>query len=339
MREVSSGFEALSKIFAGLDLGFAERVLSEAYRPEGSVGRPHRSLLGMFKAELAKRLGGVRSYRALCRLLEVDGALRSLCEIKTGEKPYDRSTLTRFRRRVGPERLERIMSRLVRQLDKMSVLDCGVLALDATFIEAYSRRDPEDNSRGLFDSEARLRRQGRNVVLGYGVHLAVDTKSEMPLAAIVEPASANEKKIAIPLLRKVRKRRRRLRSIVADSQYSSEGFRCEIKRLGAEPVIPYPRNQRRGEKGVLRVDKKFRSHGPWRLKRLYRCRSAIERVVARLVDHFGLEQVRIRGRRNVLTHTFLCLIAMLIIAVSACLLGHPNLMRSPVRLMNLTGRI
>ena len=336
---MSSGFTALSKIFACLDLGFVEWVLSSAYRPEGSVGRPHRNLLGMFKAELAKRIGSVESYRQLHRLLRTDEALRSLCEIKTGERPYDRATLMRFRLRVGPERLERIMSRLVRQLDRMNVLDCGVLALDATFIEAYSRRDPEDNSRGLFDSEARLRRQGRNVVLGYGVHLAVDAGSEMPLAAVVESANANEKKIATPLLRKVGKHRRRLRSVVADSQYSSEGFRCEIKRLGAEPVIPYPRNQSRGEREVLRVDKKFRSHGPWRLKRLYRCRSAIERVVARLTDHFGLEQVRTRGLRNILTHTLLCLIAMLIIALSAHLLGYPDLMRSPVSLMNLTGRI
>jgi len=334
---VSSGFEALSKILACLDLGFTEQVLSEAYRPEGSVGRPHRSLLGMFKAELAKRLRGVESYRELHRLLEVDEALRSLCEIKTGERPYDRATLMRFRRRVGSERLERIMSRLVRQLEEMGVLNCRVLALDATFIEAYSRRDPEDSGRGLFDSEARLRKQGRNVVLGYGVHLAVDTKSEMPMTAIVEPANVNEKKISMPLLGKVGKRRRRLRSIVADSQYSSEGLRSEIKRLGAEPVIPYPRNQRRGEKGILRVDKKFRSHGPWRLKRLYRCRSAVERVAARLTDHFGLEPVRTRGLRNVFVHTLLCLIAMLIIAVSACLLGHPHLMRSPVSLMKLTG--
>jgi len=159
MREVSSGFEALARIFASLDLGFVEHVLSEAYRPEGSVGRPHRSLLGMFKAELAKRLGGAQSYRELHRLLQTDEALRSLCEIKADEKPYDRSTLTRFRRRVGPERLERIMASVVRQLDRMNVLDCGVLALDATFIEAYSRRDPEDNSCGLFDSEARLRKQ------------------------------------------------------------------------------------------------------------------------------------------------------------------------------------
>jgi len=335
---VSSGFEALARIFASLDLGFVEQVLSEAYRPEGSVGRPHRSLLGMFKAELAKRLRSVESYRELHRLLEADEDLRSVCEIKMDDRPYDRATLMRFRRRVGPERLERIMSSFFRQLDRMRVLDCRILALDATFIEAYSRREPEDSSRGLFDSEARLRKQGRNVVLGYGVHLAVDAGSEMPVAALVEPANVNEKKISIPLLRKARKHRRKVHWVVADSQYSSEAFRSEIKRLGAEPVVPYPRNQRRGEKGVLRVDKKFRSHGPWRLKRLYRCRSAIERVAARLVDHFGLEQVRTRGLRNVLTHTLLCLIAMLIIAVSACLLGHPDLTRSPVSLMNLTGR-
>jgi len=336
---VSSGFEALARIFASLDLEFAERILSEAYRPEGSVGRPHRNLLGMFKAELAKRLGGVQSYRKLHGLLQTDEALRSLCEIRGDEGPFDRSTLMRFRRRVGPERLERIVASLVRQLERMGVLDCRALALDATFIEAYSRRDPEDSSRGLFDSEARLRKQGGNVTLGYGVHLAVDAGSEMPVAAIVVPANVNEKKISIPLLRKTRKRRRKVKCVVADPQYSSEAFRCEIRRLGAEPVVPYPRNQRRGEKGILRVDKKFRSHGPWRLKRLYRCRSAIERVAARLTDHFGLEQVRTRGLRNILTHTLLCLIAMLIIALSAHLLGYPDLMRSPVSLMNLTGRI
>ena len=336
---MSNGFEALARIFASLDLGFAEQVLSEAYRPEGSVGRPHRSLLGMFKAELAKRLGGVRSYRRLHSLLEADEALRSLCEIKADERAYDRATLMRFRRRVGPERLERIMSSFLRQLDEMGVLTGEAVALDAVFIKAYSRRDPEDNRRGLFDSEARLRKQGRNVVLGYGVHLAVDAGSEMPFTVMVGSANVNEKRISTPLLHKARKRSRKVKRIVADSQYSSEAFRSEIKRLGAEPVIPYPRNQRKGEKGVLRVDKRFRSHGPWRLKRLYRCRSAIERVAARLVDHFGLEQVRTRGLRNVFIHTLLCLIAMLTIAVSACLLGHRDLMRSPVTLMKLTGRI
>jgi len=325
---VSDGFETLVRIFDSLDLEFAEKILSRGYRPKGSVGRPHRNLLGMFKVELVKRLEGVESYRELHRLLQTDEALRSLCEIKDCERPYGRSTLMRFREKIGPKRLQRIMACLVKQLDQKGVLDCETVALDATFIEAYSRRDPEDSRRGYSDSDARLRKQGRNVTLGYGVHLAVDAGSEMPLAAIVEPANVNEKKIAASLLRKVLRGKRRAGSVVADSQYSSKAFRDEARRMGAEPVIPYPRNQMKGER-VLRVDKRFRSHGPWRLKRVYRKRSAVERTVSRLKTYFGLCRLRTRGLRNVLSHVVLCLIAMLMTALSLTKNGFADKMRSP----------
>ena len=76
---------------------FVERILSSCYRPEGSVGRPHRNLLGMFKVEMVKRLGGIERYRGLHRFLQSDDVLRSLCEIKDWEKPYGRSTLAEFR--------------------------------------------------------------------------------------------------------------------------------------------------------------------------------------------------------------------------------------------------
>lgn len=147
--------------------------------------------------------------------------------------------------------------------------------------------------------------------------------------------NVNEKKIASKLFHKASGRKRGWRHVVADTQYSSQTFREEVQHVGAEPVISYPRNQMRGER-VLRVDKRFRSHGPWRLKRLYRRRSAIERVTSRLTDHFGLEQLRTRGLRNVIIHTLLCLITMLTVALSAHLLGYPDLMRSPVSLIKLT---
>jgi transposase len=146
----------------------------------------------------------------------------------------------------------------------------------------------------------------------------------------------NEKKIAGPLFRKAMKHKKRMwKNMVADSQYSSTAFRDEAQRHGVEPVIPYPKNQMKG-KHVLRIDRKFRSHGPARLKRLYRRRSAVERATSRLKDHFGLRQLRTRGLRNVLVHTFLCLIATLMTALSSFLLGHTDMMRSPVSLMKLT---
>jgi hypothetical protein len=219
----------------------------------------------------------------------------------------------------------------------MNVLDARTVALDATFIEAYSRRDPKDNRHGLSDIEAGLRKQGGNVTLGYGVHLAADTNSEMPLAVVVEPANVNEKKAAPTLLKKTIKRRRkhRVRHVVADTQYSSQALREEIKRLDARPVIPYPRNQMRGRK-VLRVDRRFRSHGPPSLRHLYRKRSAVERVTSRLKTHFGLRQLRTRGLRNVLSHVLLCIIALLANALSAIKQGLNHRIRSPIHFTRLT---
>ena len=331
-----SEYEALYEIFESLDLGFVERSLSRSYGRRSSVGRPHRSLLGMFKAELIKRLRHIESYEELHRLLQADDVLRSLCIIKDGEKPYHPSILLRFRRRIGPKGFQYLMNRLIKQLNHTGVLDSETIALDATFITAYSRRDPHDTHRGFSDSDARLRKQGRNVVLGYGVHLAVDAGSEMPLAVTVEPANMNEKKVAPHLLHKTLKKKHRWKSIVADSQYSSEAFRDKARSMDVEPVIPYPKNKMKG-KPVLRVDRRFHTHGPARLRHLYRKRSSVERTVSRLKTHFGLCQLRTRGLRTVLSHVVLCLITMLMTALSAIRHGYAHRMRSPVQLMKLTG--
>jgi transposase len=321
-----------------LDLTFVEEVLERSYGRK-RTGRHPRSLLGQFKTELLKRVAHTESYEELYRLLQNDRDLRMLCDIKDGEKPYHPSILSRFRKRIGPEAFQQVMAHCVKQLDQMNVLDARTVALDATFIEAYSRRDPKDNHHGLSDIEAGLRKQGGNVTLGYGIHLAADVKSEMPLAVVVEPANVNEKKAAPTLLKKTIKRRRkhRVRHVVADSQYSSQAVREEVKRLDAKPVIPYPKNQAKGKK-VLRVDRRFRSHGPVRLRRLYRKRSAVERVVSRLKTHFGLRQLRTRGLRNVLSHVLFSIIALLANALSAIKQGLSHKIRSPIHFTKLTWR-
>ena len=71
-------------------------------------GRPPRNPLGIFKALLTKRLRQILSDRELYRRLWNDPTLRMICDIEEREKPYHPSQLTRFRNRVGPERLETI---------------------------------------------------------------------------------------------------------------------------------------------------------------------------------------------------------------------------------------
>jgi transposase len=64
----------------------------------------------------------------------------------------------------------------------------------------------------------------------------------------------------------------KLRSVIADSQYSD----TKIKMAAGRTVIPYPANQKRGVKDVLRVDKKFRTYGPEDQRSEYLKRPPIE---------------------------------------------------------------
>ena len=52
----------------------------------------------------------------------------------------------------------------------------------------------------------------------------------------------------------------------------------KIRSVVDKAVIPYPTNQKCGVEGLLRMDKKFRTHGPENQKREYHKRPHIEAV-------------------------------------------------------------
>ena len=69
------------------------------------------------------------------------------CDIEAEQKPYHPSQLPRFKKRIGNRRLQRIMNKLLKELLWGGVISGEMVDSDATFIKAYSRRDPHDNSR------------------------------------------------------------------------------------------------------------------------------------------------------------------------------------------------
>jgi transposase len=72
--------------------------------------------MGILKALIVKRFRGIPSDRQLYRHLWSDPELRRLCDIEDYKKPYHPSQLTRFRQRIGPERLEAIMEYILARL-------------------------------------------------------------------------------------------------------------------------------------------------------------------------------------------------------------------------------
>ena len=316
-------------LLSKLNLDDIEKVVKEAYHKEDGPGRPPRKPMGIFKALIVKRLQQIPSERELCRRMWKDDDIRELCDIEAEEKPYHPSQLSRFKKRVGAKRLQRIMNKLLLELLKRGVINGETVALDATFVKAYSRRDPHDNSRGKSDPEARVGRNGKTYELGYKLHIAVDAKSELPLAVIAAPANDNEKKHAPALFGKaLNATEQGMNTLVADSQYSSRKLRELILSRGVRAVIPYPANQHSGQQDSLRVDKCFRTYGPDLERMLYRHRAAVERVNSRLEEQLCLNRHRARGLRGIAIHALLCVIAMLLTAVIALRLNRPEKTRS-----------
>jgi hypothetical protein len=84
----------------------------------------------------------------------------------------------------------------------------------------------------------------------------------LPLACTFASANQNEQKHSLNMLEKtkliLKRSAAKLKSVIADSQYRDGKLRDAVD----DAVIPYRANQKRDVKGLLRVDKKFRTYGP-----------------------------------------------------------------------------
>jgi IS5 family transposase len=129
-----------------------------------------------------------------------------------------------------------MMETIVDKLRDVGVVKGEIVVCDATFIKAYSKRNPKDDSRGYGDPDARVGRAEKGYRFGYKLHLAVDADSDLPLAVIAASANENEKKHAPKLIEKgMHATDRKVRVLVADSQYSSRKLRRCIATYGVKP--------------------------------------------------------------------------------------------------------
>jgi transposase len=249
--------------------------------------------------------------------------------IKADEAAYPRSVLSRFIRKVGEKNLARIIEEKVVKLLKRNDAKDVDAVFDASFIKAWSTRDPLNNQRGYSDMEARVGRAGRTFGLGYKLHLAIDSQTMLPLTCVFASANQNEKKHSLNMLEKteliLRQSGSKLRSLIADSQYSDNKIRNAVE----EAVIPYPSNQKRDVKGLLRVDKKFRAYGPDDQKREYHKRPHIEAVYSFLKTQYSLALNKVRGLRNVASYALYSLLCLVLSREAAENIGRFDKVVSP----------
>jgi transposase len=275
------------------------------------------------------RMKGVRSLREMTRLLDTDIRLRKLCLIKKGEPAYPRSVLSRFIRKFGEENLTKIIEEKVVKLLKQNEVKEVDSVFDASFIKAWSIRHPIDNKKGYSDADAMVGRAGRSFGLGYKLHLSIDSGTMLPLTYVFASANQNEQKHSLNMLEKtkmiLKQSAAKLRSVVADSQYSD----CKLRNAADATVIPYRSNQKRDVEGLLRVDKKFRTYGPDDQKEEYHKRPHIEAVYSFLKTQWSLTVNKVRGLANVTSYALFSILCLVLNREAAQNIGRYDKAVSP----------
>ncbi|MDK2820531.1 MAG: hypothetical protein PWP31_496 [Clostridia bacterium] len=123
------------------------------------------------------------------------------------------------------------------------MIDGSTIAIDSTAIDAYEKKqskkkckDTENATWGAkFDSF-----KNKLTWFGYKLHLAVDTKSELPVALEVTSAHVNDGDVLIPLVRNVLSQEylHKLKYVLADAGYDQKKNYEYCLNAGAQAIIP-----------------------------------------------------------------------------------------------------
>ena len=270
--------EALERI-AGLVKWYRFEKLLGHLRSDETPGRPGYPVLLLFRALLLQSLYGL-SERELEDALNDRLSFKRFVGLNIEEPAPDHTVLCRFRNRlIAQNLLDRLFAELNRQLEKAgAVLKRGTM-LDATLIEAASRR-PSDERASVDPDAAFVKRQGRaGSTFGYKAHVGVDEGSGLIRSVITTPANVNDTTPADDLICGDEA------AVWADAAYDTH---ARIDRLKAQ-----------GKKA--RIARRPNKHHPLpeRLKRynrlIARRRAAVETTFATMKHRMHLDCIRYVG--------------------------------------------
>jgi transposase len=321
--------DTLKLLFSNIDICLTTSRVEAKYAHSGK-GRPHYPVRSMLLALLFMRFEAVPSLRKLCRKLERRRYAREICEFN-GDLAPKHNTFSLFVSRAGPGTIEGLFTELRDQAFKMNIVDkdqAVKVSVDSTFMKAYSRRGRKG---GLSDRGARVGKTDRkNYALGWRAH-AVTSMSALPLTYVVRSANVNDKDVVKPLFRQAPRLLascgKRISHVIADRQYYSYDVFAMVKKLGAEPVIPYPSNVK-DPLIDLWLTKRFKVRGDARLVKLYKLRMAVERSFKAGKVELMMENPRWRGVAKIRMHVAICFACIYAVAITAHKIGRPELANS-----------
>jgi transposase, IS5 family len=268
----------LAKIAALVDWVAFERLLGAIYA--APVGRPSYGPLVLLRCLLLQqwyRLSDPGLEEALSDRL----SFRRFVGLALADPVPDHSTLSRFRSELVRRGLsEPLLTELNRQLEARGLMVKAGTLIDASLVEADSRRPRQGEPRERrSDPDASWNAMPEAPLFGYKAHLAVDQGSGLVRQAILTPANVSDKAPFLALVQGDEQ------TVYADKGYDGWWYRQELARRGI------------GD-GIMAGDywrRPLDAAGHARNRAIGKLRAPVERSFAILKRWYGYRRVRYRS--------------------------------------------
>jgi hypothetical protein len=240
LQESLFSFEELQKIeskerlplfFGTLDLRpYAKKLRNPS--PRGADGHCRQ---GILRALLAAPLENIDTFTGLARRLEFDLRFRYQCGLRLDLPAPSISTLSRvFAELTRKSLAKQLFEDLVAQCQEAGIIDGTRVAIDSAAIHAYEKKEPKRKSEltGNANWGAKFDTFGNKVKwFGYKLHLAVDTKSELPMALVAAKSKT--------------------KFFILDAGYDQMKNYETARNVKAQSIIPLnPRNEKEPPAGI-----------------------------------------------------------------------------------------
>ncbi len=296
----------------------AMRQLEPQFRKLYShTGRPSIAPERLLRALLLQVLYGVRSERRLMEELACHMAWRWFVGLSLNEEVWDVTVFTKNRERfLQADLAQKWLAVVVRMLQKRRLIDEEHFSVDATLIGAdagegsyHPKSNPpapgsgsgrrgellkRDTHESTTDADAQLYRKSKRAAfqLAYLGHLVMENRQGLIVAAAATKVSTGERRGALGLLDKLR-RRLRVNTVGADTAYNEKDFVVPLRDRQITAHVPAYIHAKRKDW----MDPRLRRSQAYKLSQ--RVRKRIESCFGWLKEMGGQRRTHFRGEARV----------------------------------------
>ena len=268
-------------------------------------GRRHYRASSMIRAIILYRIRSLNSLEALSCYLHHNKQARRACGF--GKYAPSRSTFSRFLRFLGPKPVETLFYKLVEFMQTSGKVTGRHLAIDSTFVKARTKRKSKDKNSADYKIArncdfARLGMSPKGFQVGYRVHIATLTHSEIPIAIKIFPGNIHDRKAFQLILRRSLRMLPHPLVVSADKGYSSTKNRKLIQDAGASCVIRPGKTDLMGNSMQHFLPPGMSEKTYWKV---YWRRNAVERTFGQVKGYCGLGIPRVTDKDPVKQHVYL----------------------------------